>query len=143
MANAELLPELIQMIEEGHSITLPLRGYSMRPFLENGRDKAVLCSPGKLQVGDVVLAETNPKQYVLHRIIRIADSNLTLLGDGNLTVEHCKKADVKAVATGFYRKRRTHIDGTNGLKWRTYSWIWMRLYPVRRYILFIYRHLFL
>lgn len=43
-ANAKLLPEIIRLLEEGHSVTLQLRGYSMRPFLEDNRDKALLLS---------------------------------------------------------------------------------------------------
>ena len=39
--NAELLPEIVKMLNEGHTITLRLRGFSMRPFLEDNRDKAL------------------------------------------------------------------------------------------------------
>ena len=39
-ANAQLLPEIVKLLEEGHTVTLLLRGYSMRPFLEDNRDKA-------------------------------------------------------------------------------------------------------
>lgn len=142
MANAVLMPEVIRMINEGHTVTLPLRGYSMRPFLEDCRDKALLKAPTELRVGDAVLAEINQKQYILHRIIHISGNDVTLRGDGNLAVERCKLNDVKAIAIGFYRKGRTEIDSTKGWKWRTYSWLWTRLYPIRRYLLFIYRHLY-
>ena len=37
-ANAQLLPEIVQLMDEGHTVTLRLRGYSMRPFLEDNRD---------------------------------------------------------------------------------------------------------
>ena len=56
-ANRLLIPEIIKMLEEGHSVTLPLRGYSMRPFLEDGRDMALLTSPVDIKVGDPVLAD--------------------------------------------------------------------------------------
>ena len=41
-ANSVLIPEVIKMLEEGHSVTLPLRGFSMRPFLEDERDMACI-----------------------------------------------------------------------------------------------------
>ena len=41
-ANADFLPEVVKMLNEGHTVTLRLRGFSMRPFLENDRDKALL-----------------------------------------------------------------------------------------------------
>lgn len=141
IANATLLPEVVAMISEGHTVTIPLRGYSMRPFLEDGRDKAVLSRPDDIGVGDAVLAEIEPGRYVLHRIIVIDGDNVTLRGDGNLANEHCKLTDIRAKAIGFYRKGRSTLDRTDGRKWRIYSWLWTRLYPLRRYLLFIYRHL--
>ena len=136
MANAVLLPEVVRLLEEGHTVTLPLRGYSMRPFLENGRDKALLRKPESINVGDAVLAEIAPKHFVLHRIVSIKGDHVTLRGDGNLGVEHCRPGDVKATAVGFYRKGREQLDRTDGRKWRIYSWVWTRLLPLRRYLLF-------
>ena len=31
-ANADLLPEVVTLLNEGHTVTLRLRGFSMRPF---------------------------------------------------------------------------------------------------------------
>ena len=70
-ANAVLLPEIVKMLNEGHTVTLRLKGFSMRPFLEDGRDKALLTKPTNPKVGDPVLAEIAPKHFVLHRIISI------------------------------------------------------------------------
>lgn len=136
IANDLLLPEVVRLLDEGHSVTLPLRGYSMRPFLEDGRDKALLKHPEKIEVGDAVLAEIAPRRYVLHRIVGIAGDKVTLRGDGNLATEHCLLSDIKATATGFYRKGRQQLDSTSGRKWRIYSWWWTRLLPIRRYLLF-------
>ncbi len=140
--NTDFMLEVTRLIDEGHTVTLPLRGFSMRPFLEDRRDKAVMKSATNVKVGDAVLAETTPGHYVLHRIIRIDGDAATLRGDGNITAETCRLADIKAVAIGFYRKRKQVFDSTTGWKWRTYSWLWMRLYPIRKYLLFLYRHLF-
>jgi hypothetical protein len=135
--------EVIRLLEEGHTVTLPLKGYSMRPFLENQRDKALLAKPQNIATGDPVLAEIQPGHYVLHRIIRIEGNNVTLRGDGNLSNEYCTLADVKAKAIAFYRKGRTRPDDVKGWKWRIYSWIWMRLFPLRRYLLAFYRRIWL
>lgn len=142
VANALLIPEILAIIGEGHTVTLPLKGYSMRPFLEDRRDKALLSAVGTIAVGDVVLAEIAPKRYALHRIVKLDGNSVTLLGDGNLTCEHCQRSDIKAKALGFYRKGSTTIDSVSSRKWRTYSAVWTRLYPIRRYLLFVYRHLF-
>lgn len=141
IVNDVLIPELTQLINQGHSITLPLRGNSMRPFLKDGRDKALLKATDKPQVGDAVLAEIKPSVWVLHRIIKIEGNNVTLRGDGNLSNEYCKTGDIKAKAVAFYRKGKDTPDTVDGMKWKAYSWAWTRLYPIRRYLLFIYRHL--
>jgi hypothetical protein len=141
--NAVLLPEIVKLLGDGHTVTLRLRGFSMRPFLENDRDKALLVKPSKPQVGDPVLAEIHPSHYVLHRIIKIEGDQVTLRGDGNLTTEYCKLSDIKGAVIGFYRKERSKLDRTDGMKWRVYSWIWMRLFPFRRYLLAAYRRLWL
>ncbi len=143
MANSVLLPEIVRLLNEGHTVTLRLRGFSMRPFLEDGRDKALLTKAVSPKVGDPVLAEIEPKHFVLHRIISIQGDNVVLRGDGNLGVEHCKLGDVKGAVIGFYRKGRSKLDRTDGKKWRTYSWVWTHLYPIRRYLLAFYRRIWL
>lgn len=142
-ANAEFLPEVVKMLNEGHTVTLRLRGYSMRPFLENDRDKALLVKPSIIKVGDPVLAEIVPRHFVLHRIDRIEGDNITLRGDGNLGVEYCKKENIVGAVIGFYRKGRTKIDLTDGRKWKLYSFLWTRLLPIRRYLLGIYRRIWI
>lgn len=142
-SNAELLPEIVRLLNEGHTVTLNLKGFSMRPFLENDRDKALLVKANNPKEGDPVLAETNPGHYVLHRIIKIDGDRVTLRGDGNLGVERCRLENVCGSVIGFYRKGRTKLDRVDGRKWKVYSWIWTRLYPVRRYLLAAYRRIWI
>jgi hypothetical protein len=143
MANAQLLPEVVKLLDEGHTVTLPLRGYSMRPFLENERDKALLKKTTTISMGDAVLAELSKGHYVLHRVVGIDGDAITLRGDGNLSNEYCHAGDVKATAIAFYRKGRSTPDSTSGRKWRVYSWLWTRLFPLRRYLLAFYRRIWL
>lgn len=142
-ANSVLLPEIVKLLDEGHTVTLRLKGFSMRPFLEDGRDKALLVKAIDPKVGDPVLAEVSEKHYVLHRIIAINGDQVVLRGDGNLGEEHCTIPDVKGAVIGFYRKGREKLDRTDGRKWRIYSWFWTRLYPIRRYLLAFYRRIWL
>ena len=142
-ANAQLLPEIVKLLEEGHTVTLLLRGYSMRPFLEDNRDKALLTKAKDIKVGDAVLAEIGYRYYVLHRIIKIQDREVILRGDGNLGIEKCRIEDVKASVIGFYRKGRKKLDRTDSKKWKIYSALWMRLFPIRRYLLTAYRRIWI
>lgn len=138
LPNEEFLPFVISELQSvaGKTVTLPLRGRSMRPFLEDNRDKAILTITPDINSGDAVLAEISKGHFVLHRIVAIDGNHITLRGDGNLNVEHCTLSDIRAKAIGFYRKGRNKADMTEGYKWRIYSWLWTRLFPIRRYLLF-------
>ncbi len=142
-ANAQLLPEIVKLLDEGHTVTLQLRGVSMRPFLEDKRDKALLIKAKDVKVGDPVLAETSPSHYVLHRVIQIDGNHVALRGDGNLGVEMCEIENIKASVVGFYRKGRKKLDRTDGLKWKIYSKIWTSIFPLRRYLLAVYRRIWI
>ncbi len=143
LPNAQFIPEIIKFMEEGHTVTLRLKGYSMRPFLENDRDRALMKLASNPKVGDPVLAEIGHRHYVLHRIIAIEGDTVTLRGDGNIATEQCRLQDVKGEVVGFYRKNRQTLDRTDGRKWKVYSWIWTRLFPVRRYLLAFYRRMWI
>lgn len=140
-SNADFIPEIVKLLEEGHTVTLQLRGYSMRPFLEDKRDKALLTKAETPTVGAPVLAEVGEKHYVLHRIVSIDGDDVTLRGDGNIGVERCKLSDIKGEAIGFYRKGRSTLDRTDAMKWKIYSALWTALLPLRRYLLAIYRRI--
>lgn len=142
-SNAQFLPQVVRLINEGHTVTINLKGFSMRPFLENDRDKALLTKPVHPVVGDPVLAEVSPGHFILHRIIKIDGDSVTLRGDGNLGIERCRMQDVCGAVVGFYRKGHKKLDRTDGMKWRIYSFFWTRLYPIRRYLLAAYRRLWI
>lgn len=144
--NTLYVEALRQCLQRGETVQFPVRGWSMRIFVEHERDKAILkpCHPEKLRRGDVVLTRIDTADgsevYVLHRIIRINGDRLTLRGDGNVgTTETCLRSDVVAFVSGFIRKGRTKPDLTSGLKWRIYSAIWVPLHPIRRYLLLTWK----
>ncbi|MBR1446041.1 MAG: hypothetical protein IJ586_02995, partial [Alloprevotella sp.] len=61
--NEKLIPYIAADIKRGHTVTIIVRGVSMRPFIEHERDKVVLAPITKpLAVGDVILAEYAPKR---------------------------------------------------------------------------------
>lgn len=141
--NEILFPLLIEDINNGKTCTLRLRGNSMRPFLENNRDIAIFTKPDDVKVGDPVLAEIQPGHYVLHRVMKIEDENVTLMGDGNYGCEYCTTSDFRASVIGFIRKGRHKADRTDGWKWKTYSWFWVKMLPLRRWLFIFYRYFWL
>lgn len=138
LPNALLLGQVRLLIKEGHTATIHVKGYSMRPFLEHCRDKVVLAGTDSLCVGDAVLAEVSKGQYVLHRIISLDGDEVVLMGDGNLQgTEHCRREDVVGIVTHYVHRGST-IPASDKRLCRRIS-LWRRLLPVRRYLLFIYK----
>ena len=142
MTDEVIIKEVIRLVEDGVSVTLPVNGHSMLPFIIGGRESVILQKPAQMKVCDVVLAWVDGCRYVVHRIIRIDGDNITLMGDGNLIgTEHCTISDIKALVT--------HVVGSDNkphdlyVPWRRLAVkIWWHLRPLRRYILGVYRLLF-
>lgn len=137
VSNSIFVSGILKLISEGHPVKLTVKGRSMRPFIEHNRDQVVLIKTDSLSVGDVVLAKTIEKGYVIHRISKLDETQCVLRGDGNLDKEHCEKEDILAKVSSVVRKG--HNYDTNGKVWRVYSWCWVSLLPIRRYLLAVYR----
>ena len=141
LPNHSFLPQLIGLIQEGHTATITARGASMMPFIRHNRDQLVFSAFDTLRVGDVVLAEISDRTFVCHRIVNLSGDTVTLRGDGNtIGTEQCQLSSVRAILSAVIRDGKTYHLKTSRI-WRTYSWIWTRLLPLRRYLLAIYRRL--
>lgn len=134
------LDEVKTLIEKGTSVTITVKGNSMNPFLKHNRDKVIL-SPFKineLRVGDFILAQDVYNRHVLHRIINKDKDSFTLMGDGNLKEqEKVSTAHVIAKVSTVIRKDRSY--SCDSKIWKSYSHIWVKALPLRRYLLKILR----
>lgn len=139
MTDEAIIQEAIKLVNEGLSVTFPVRGRSMLPFIIGGRESVILEHPSSVKVGDVVLAWVEGSRYVVHRVISIQGNRLTLMGDGNIAgTERCLKDDVKALATHVVNAKgqRHPLDSPWRKRWAR---LWFALRPVRRYLLYIFR----
>ncbi len=136
-----ILEEAIRLVREGVSVTLPVNGNSMLPFIIGGRESVILKRAGLIEEGDVLLAWVDGCRYVIHRVIRIEVDHLTLMGDGNLMgTEHCTVSDIRAIVTHVVDEKGKIRDINS--KWRRRAAkVWFWLHPVRRILLAIYRRL--
>ena len=139
ITDAVILDEAVRLVSDGVSVTLPVNGRSMLPFIIGGKESVILQKPEAVEVGDVVLAWVEDCRWVVHRIIGINGDRVVLMGDGNIVgVEHCTVSDVKARVTHVVDVKGKQHDLYN--RWRTLgAKVWWRLRPIRRYLLFIYR----
>lgn len=133
--NDLLLGEVERLLAEGRDVMLVPKGRSMLPFIRGGTDKVLLRKPlvSELSVGNIVLARKGEGQYVMHRIIAIADERITLMGDGNLHgTEVVEKKDVVGKVIEILTPTGQHHKPSRG-------WLWRKLLPIRKYLLKIYR----
>ena len=145
LPNHLLLGAVKDAIREGHTATIMVKGWSMRPFLEHQRDKVLLDSPTGATLYDAVLAEIAPNTFVLHRIIDIKPhpsntelDEITLMGDGNIQgTEHCLRKNLCGIVTHYIRPNRTIPANEPQLIRRIKRW--NKLLPIRRYLLLIYK----
>lgn len=132
--NKILTAEIAKLLKEGKTVTIPVKGNSMRPFLKDGRDSVTLrqATPETLKPGEVVLAAVNGTgKTVLHRIVDRRGNRLLLQGDGNRGTEETDVQAVTGIAVAVVRKGRTYR--TDGRTWRMYSRAWMTVLASRRF----------
>lgn len=121
-------------LRNGKVVKVPTQGNSMRPFIQGGRDKVLVCKKESISIGDVVLVPYG-KLLILHRVYAIEGTKLILMGDGNLKGnEVVEQSEVWGTAFEILkpdgRSRKPHK-----------AWLWRHLLPLRRYLLKIDRKL--
>ncbi len=143
ISDNEIIGNAIKLVDEGLRVTFPVKGYSMLPFIIGSKESVDLVKPEHLKVGHIVLAWVEDCRYVVHRIIRIKDNQVTLMGDGNIAgVEHCHLDEVAALAINVVTPQGKHLPLY--APWRIKaSQLWWKLLPIRRWILAIYRRTWL
>lgn len=137
--NSVFFPLVVELVSEGYLVTIVARGNSMRPFIEDGRDKLVFGPVDAFSVGDVILAEVGKGNFVCHRVVRIENGMVTMRGDGN--VERTERFPLSAVRVKLVqvvRRGSVHTLATSRV-WRCYSAVWTGLLPMRRCLLWGYR----
>ena len=143
--NDTFFADVIQVLEQGKRVTIPVKGFSMLPFIRGSKDLVVLeKSDGNLKADEIVLFHMGPMdggRYVMHRIISIDGDKVDIMGDGvPKNHEHVRRSQILAKAVTILRSGKRPVDPYSPGQLRlVHFWQWLR--PVRRYILFVYRHL--
>ena len=143
--NDTFFADVLQMLDQGKRVTIPVKGYSMLPFIRGGKDLVVLeKADADLRADDIVLFHIGPLaggRYVMHRILSIDGDAVDIMGDGvPKNNEHVHRNQIYAKAVEILRGGKRPVDPyAPGQLRLVHFWQWLR--PIRRYILFIYRHL--
>lgn len=131
--NDVYLPVLRELIYEGHSVRLNVRGQSMLPFLSDVRD-SVIIEPVKkvLKRGDIVIYQRKNGAYIMHRIYKTDNikKQYYLVGDAQKELEGpIDVSQIFGIVTKACRKGRW-IDRGN-IIWWFYDKIWGLMRPFR------------
>lgn len=132
---SEIVPLIVQTLEDGGQFRLITAGTSMKPLLRNRRDTVVLAKAQNVSRFDIVLYRRKNGQYVLHRIVRCEDDgSFTLCGDNQLIYEHgINREDIIASVCEIEKNGKT-IDFFSP-KYRLYVFFWCRCRAVRFFAL--------
>ena len=141
--NKIFFAEVENLLAEGESVTVRVRGCSMMPHLRDGRHSVVVrrCKAEDIKLGAVMFFEYRG-QWIMHRLRRIEGDRLIFAGDGNYRL-------VEIVGREALRGVVTDIISPSGYKFSCESFLWcfksgawlMLPAIVRRYMLAIIRRL--
>lgn len=136
-----LMEDLLQTLEHTEAVPLLISGNSMYPFLAHGRDTVYLTKlTGPVKRGDMVLYRRAGGQYILHRVYRVGEDTLALIGDGQVGVEPgIRYGQLLAKVSAVRRKGRLLRAGHP--VWFFYEKLWIRVIRGRPRLLGLYRRL--
>ena len=135
MDTRELIGTLRSIVEGGNEVRLTVTGSSMAPLLIHQRDSVILGPVDRpLRRGDIVMYERPNGHNVLHRIRRVSDEGLYIIGDGQTETEGpLESSCVWAIAKKICRKGKWISPGD--ARWTFFSTVWLWVIPARRKIM--------
>lgn len=126
----------LALLGQAVPVRVQVNGDSMRPLLRRRRDYVTIVPMDRPPcVGDIVLfpGKRLGGDYVLHRVLRIKGQRMQTLGDGCLHPDAWMDiGQAWGRATRIERGRLT-ID-TCCIFWRVVAFMWMGLYPIRKWL---------
>ncbi|MBQ7203248.1 MAG: S24/S26 family peptidase [Eubacterium sp.] len=144
----ELMPLVEEELKKGKDVMLPLKGFSMTPFLIHNRDSIVLTAMNSrsIRVGDMVMFKREGGSYAMHRVYKVhSDNTFDIVGDAQFVGDKNIRYDMLVAYVPKVIRNGREIDCEKGF-WRTVMTGYMKLrmtHPLTaERLLKIYRILF-
>lgn len=139
--NDAFFERVVAMLQAGQRVTIPVKGYSMLPFIRGERDLVELQAASSYEPGDIVLFRVGGR-YIMHRLQAVdAEGIAEIMGDGVWRAcEHCPVTDIYGRAIRILRGGKKAIDPRSPRELRR-ARRWKRLLPARRWLLALYKRL--
>lgn len=144
LVDNQYFAQAAERLASGTAVRLSVMGNSMLPFIIGGKDQVTLVpyTGQDLPLGIAALYQWEGK-YMIHRLVKKDESHYHFLGDGNICrLETIKRNEVLGILQTIHHPNNKETDAT-GRCWLHLGMIWYHIRPVRRYLLFIFRKLFL
>ena len=123
-----LIPVICSFFDEGKKVIIGAVGNSMRPLIRHKKDSIILekYSGSALGIGDMAFYKRENGQYVLHRIVGIADDDSYIMMGDNQTVAETgiTKQQIIAIPTAVIRGNKTVSVNLN--RYRRYASFWAK-----------------
>ena len=120
------------------ALPLVVTGSSMTPFLVGGRDRVFLSRLNRpARPGDILLYRRRSGAYVLHRVFRVEDGMLTMVGDAQQDLEP-GIAPEQVIALVNRVERKGKLLGPGSFWWTFFEKVWIRVVPLRRMLWKLY-----
>ena len=136
--NDDFFPDVVAILNEGKRVTIPVKGFSMLPFIRGIRDLVVLEKRESYAPYDIVLFRCGGR-YVLHRILTVDGEHVDSVGDG--VVKNTEKVllqDIAGKVITILRDGKQAVDPDSPKQLRR-ARRWRRIRCIRRPLLLAYR----
>ena len=140
IAPQELMPQLLQLLQEAQFVPLVISGNSMSPFLRHGRDTVYLsklATPPKR--GDMILYQRDNGRFILHRVYRVG-TTYTMVGDAQTLLETGIRPDQMLARVDTVRRKGKLLRKGN-FCWDFFEKVWIRMLAIRPIARSAYSHL--
>ncbi|MBR1871800.1 MAG: S24/S26 family peptidase [Bacteroidales bacterium] len=138
--NEDFFARVVPLLRSGQKVTIPVKGYSMLPFIRGERDLVELQAATEYVPGDIVLFSVGGR-YVMHRLQSVSGGVAEIMGDGVYRGrEHCPVEDIYGRAVTILHNGKKPIDPRSEKELRR-ARTWKKFLPIRRYLIFIYKRL--
>lgn len=137
--NENLYPYVKELLEKKGEAIITVKEKSMLPFIKDNKDQVILEKKdfNSLDKGEIIFFKSRWGDYTIGRIYSKSDLGYLTIGDGNLEFDgYVRSKDVLAVVKKIVKMGK-QID-CDSYFWKIIFNIWMKLLPMREYLLKIY-----
>ena len=121
--------DIKDIVDGGGNFYLSITGGSMRPFLIQGTDVAVLSKPENIKACEVAFYKRKDNTVILHRVVAVHGKYYDMCGDNQFIIEkNVPMESVIAVMRGFYRNDKYVSCEKGTYKMKVLFWVKTRTF---------------